>query len=334
MQLVLDTNGLIVKKRNNSFWIMAKEGKRMISPKRVSSIAVTADCLFSSAAIRLAALHQIPIYFMDATGHAESRLWSAAFGSTATIRREQVLFALTPEATEWIISLFQLKLEGQIQTLKYIQRTRPRLKAEMSSGIEALQARFTSFSEHEGKLLHGTRGNLMGIEGSMGKTYWELMGKATPKPFQFSGRSRRPAQDPFNSGLNYLYGMLYNLVSSACFAAGLDPYLGFLHTDGYKRPSLTFDMIEPFRPWIDKLLLQATYEKSLQVGYFSKLENGIRLNDKGKRFIIPLFNDLMVSKKRFRNRQLSHKNHIYRFAGEFGQFLLKRNTENDLSDLL
>jgi len=334
MQLVLDTNGLIVKKRNNSFWIMAKEGKRLISPKRVSSIAVTADCLFSSAAIRLAANHSIPIFFMNASGHAESKLWAAAFGSTATIRRQQVLFALTPEATVWIISLFQLKLEGQVATLKYIQRTRPKWKAEMTPGIAVLQERFQNFAAHEDQLLPDVRSNIMGVEGSMGQRYWALVGKATPEPFQFSGRSRRPAQDPFNAGLNYMYGMLYNLVSSACLAAGLDPYLGFLHTDGYKRPSLTFDMIEPFRPWVDQIWLEQFYKKRVKQEFFTKNDNGLRLNAKGKRFIIPLFNDYMAASIVYRKRKLSRKNHIYRFAGKFAQFLLKKEETDDPFDFL
>ena len=100
MQLVLNTNGLTVKKRNNAFYIIGKEGRRLISPKRVTSIAVTADCLLSAAAIRLAAQHKIPIYFFNRSGMADARLWAANFGSIATIRRRQVLLAETPEATQ------------------------------------------------------------------------------------------------------------------------------------------------------------------------------------------------------------------------------------------
>ena len=41
--------------------------------------------------------------------------------------------------------------------------------------------------------------------------------------------------------------MLYSLVERACIVAGLDPFVGFLHTDNYNKKSLVFDLIEPFR---------------------------------------------------------------------------------------
>jgi CRISP-associated protein Cas1 len=37
------------------------------------------------------------------------------------------------------------------------------------------------------------------------------------------------------------------MVEKACIIAGLDPYVGFLHTDSYNKMSLVFDIIEMFR---------------------------------------------------------------------------------------
>ncbi len=36
-------------------------------------------------------------------------------------------------------------------------------------------------------------------------------------------------------------------VEKSCILAGLDPYVGFLHTDNYNKKSMVFDLIEPFR---------------------------------------------------------------------------------------
>ncbi|MFO7558792.1 MAG: CRISPR-associated endonuclease Cas1 [Desulfobacterales bacterium] len=60
-----------------------------------------------------------------------------------------------------------------------------------------------------------------------------------PEKYQFSGRSRRPAKDPFNAVLNYCYGMLYSRVEKACILSGLDPFVGFLHTDNYNKKCQT-----------------------------------------------------------------------------------------------
>jgi CRISP-associated protein Cas1 len=118
--------------------------------------------------------------------------------------------------------------------------------------------------------------------------------------------------------------MLYNVVETGVLAAGLDPQLGFLHADDYARPTLVFDMIEPFRPWVDRLLIEQYLTKQAKAEYFDARDKGIYLNALGKRWLIPLFNSFMLEKIRFQEKQLSRKNHINRFAGEFAQMLLKR----------
>src|SRR5439155_13698829 len=91
------------------------------------------------------------------------------------------------------------------------------------------------------------RATLMGLEGTAGRVYFGCLGRLVPEAHRFEGRSRQPARDGFNAMLNYGYGVLYSLVEKACICAGLDPHLGFLHTDNYAKPSLVFDLIEPFR---------------------------------------------------------------------------------------
>lgn len=327
MQLVLDTNGLMVKKKNDAFWIISKTEKRLISPKRITSIAVTADCLLSSAAIKLAAKHQIPIYFFDYAARLQARLWSPQFGSIATIRRRQLLFATQPAATLWVIQLFQLKAQHQIACLNAMRRRKPGKSPEILQAIAELEKRVKAFDDFKGQLLDSCRNNIMGQEGIIAKAYWRLISPLLPQEFQFQKRSRRPAGDAFNASLNYLYGMLYSVISSAILAAGMDPFLGFLHADEYNKPTFTFDMIEPFRPWIDQLLIMECLHKNVKQAYFDQKEGAYMLNQAGKRYIIPLFNDFMEERIRFRNRDLSRKNHIYRFAGEFAQTLIAAENE-------
>ncbi len=49
MQLVLDTKGLRLEKKRNTFLISVGEEVRSISPKKVSSIAITAEVLIEDA---------------------------------------------------------------------------------------------------------------------------------------------------------------------------------------------------------------------------------------------------------------------------------------------
>ena len=79
------------------------------------------------------------------------------------------------------------------------------------------------------------------------KKYFEALSSILPEKYKFKSRSRNPAKDEFNAMLNYGYGVLYSMVEKACIIAGLDPYIGFLHTDNYNKKSLVFDVIELFR---------------------------------------------------------------------------------------
>lgn len=72
--------------------------------------------------------------------------------------------------------------------------------------------------------------------------------------------------------------MLYGVVESAIFASGLDPYLGILHADEYKKPTFAFDLIEPFRPWVDALIAQLCREGLLEGKHFTPKENGFWLS--------------------------------------------------------
>lgn len=71
-----------------------------------------------------------------------------------------------------------------------------------------------------------------------------------------SGNAPRNAANPINALLNYAYGVLEGGTVSACYAMGLDPLLGILHTDQDNRQSMAADMMEPGRPLVDKLVLE------------------------------------------------------------------------------
>lgn len=325
MQLVLDTNGLTLQKRNNSFWIVHKTRQRLISPHRITSIAVVRDCLISTAAIRLAAKHQIPIFFFSAAGKAEVQLNSAGFGSISTIRRRQILLAETSAATQLVIHWFQLKADHQLQHLRLLANRRA-AAYDWTATIAFITQQKEVLTSFNDTLIATSRPQLLGIEGSIARQYWAAVSKAVPEQWQFTRRSRRPALDFFNAALNYLYGMLYNVVENAILAAGLDPYLGFFHVDEYNRPTFVYDVIEPFRPWIYQLLWRLAFDNPAPALWFTPQEGGIWLSQEGRKVIIPAFNAYLEESIQFQHKRLSRKNHIHRFAGVLAQQLLQHDS--------
>lgn len=315
MQLVLDTKGLVLQKKRNAFEIISENGSRTISPAKLTSIAITNTVIIHSDAVVLAIKHQIPILFFDNIGKAKARLWSPYFESIATLRRSQIKFAESTEATAWMIEIFELKTDGQISNLKYLKNRRPKFQENISEAISKMEQFSKKFEAFKKQRIEDCRNNLMGVEGNIAKVYWQCIGESLDYPYSFGKRSRQPAEDIFNAAINYGYGMMYAVVEGALFAAGLDPHLGFLHTDAHKKPTLAFDLIEAFRPWVDRLIITICLEQQLIETDFAKNQYGLFLNKSGKATLIPAFNDFLRQERRFLHQQSINKNHIYRLAG-------------------
>lgn len=102
----------------------------------------------------------------------------------------------------------------------------------------------------------GSVSDLQLQEARIARSYYESFGLALPPPFYWQGRSRRPPRDPVNALLSLTYMCMVGEAVAACYAAGLDPYVGFLHQLYYGRPSFALNLIEPLRAyWCDHFVL-------------------------------------------------------------------------------
>lgn len=86
---------------------------------------------------------------------------------------------------------------------------------------------------------------LEGYEGSLSVLYWKAFGiLIDEKDFK---RETYNAPDAINQALNYGYAFIYHRVQSALLKTGVNIYHSFLHTPQANKPTLVFDMVEPFR---------------------------------------------------------------------------------------
>ena len=87
-------------------------------------------------------------------------------------------------------------------------------------------------------------------------------------------RSPRLAINPPNSMLNYLYAILESEARLAISELGLDPGIGFLHSDARTRDSLACDLMEPIRPKVDAFLLDWLCRAPLERKWFFEQRDG------------------------------------------------------------
>lgn len=108
--------------------------------------------------------------------------------------------------------------------------------------------------------------------------------------FAFESRNRRPATDPVNATLSFVYAMLTRELTATLSAVGFDPYRGFYHQPRYGRPALALDIMEPFRPIIaDSVVITAVNNGELHPGDFVHAGPACALAAAGRKKIIAGF---------------------------------------------
>ncbi len=162
---------------------------------------------------------------------------------------------------------------------------------------------------------------VMGYEGTAAKTYFRELGRMIDSQFAFSGRTRRPPKDPFNSLISLGYSIILNEFYGKIEGKGLNPYFGVMHSDHEKHPTLASDLMEEWRAvLIDSLALSMLnghelckddfYTETEQPGvflekdgfkkYIQKLENKFRTETRYLSYI-----DYSVSFRRAMDLQIN-----------------------------
>lgn len=131
---------------------------------------------------------------------------------------------------------------------------------------------------------------LRGFEGEAAKVYFGVFNELIlqqKKDFNFQGRNRRPPLDNVNALLSFVYTLLTNTFASALETVGLDPYVGYFHTERPGRVSLSLDLIEELRSVLaERFILSLINKKMITKKNFKKKENGAVLMDDAARKII------------------------------------------------
>lgn len=138
---------------------------------------------------------------------------------------------------------------------------------------------------------------LFGIEGDGASLYFanfpSMLRTGGP---HFDTRTRRPALDPVNAGLNYAYALLLGDCIRAVRACGLDPHAGFLHSSGRNKPALALDLAEEFRaPLADSSVIRAFNNGELNESDFDDRLGAVSLTERGRKRLISAYEQRVAS---------------------------------------
>ncbi len=332
MQIHLDSYGTYLHIKDQMFEIRKRvDGevqKTHLAAHKVKSIWVNDGIALSANAVQLAMQHNIDIVFLDGFGHPYSRVWHSKLGSTTLIRKEQLKAATGPAALAYTQQWLGAKLDNQIDFVKRLSSHRPQQADYLTERVDRMMRIRERLAELEAPHLDEVAEHIRGLEGTVGRLYFEVLSAVLPRQYQFNGRSFRPAEDAFNAFLNYANGMLYGRVEKALILAGLDPYLGFLHRDGYNYKSLVYDFIEPYRIFAEEPVFRLFSGKKVRQDHVDELANGCRLNKEGKVVLIERLNQHMEEERiRYRGRNQSRANIIQFEAHQMANELITTTEE-------
>jgi CRISPR-associated protein Cas1 len=130
-------------------------------------------------------------------------------------------------------------------------------------------------------------GDTANVEAHAARIYWQHV--LVDQPIK-----RDPEGDSPNNFLNYGYAILRAAVARAIVGSGLNPTLGIHHRNQYNPYALADDLMEPFRPMIDRRVRLLVAEGAAELGRREKttllefMTDTVRLNDQTGPFMVML----------------------------------------------
>jgi CRISPR-associated protein Cas1 len=228
--------------------------------------------------------NNVAVSFLSEYGKFLARIQGPVSGNVL-LRREQYRVADRPEAAARIVRSL---LIGKLANTRTVLRRALRDHGE-DDGLKKAESRLTQYLQR----LETDRpvDELRGIEGEAAASYFAVFPQLVTvddPAFVFSGRNRRPPTDPVNALLSFVYTLLVHDCRSALEGVGLDPCVGFLHTDRPGRPSLALDLMEEFRAFLaDRLVLSLINRRQVQAKDFNDSAGGaVTMTDDARKTVL------------------------------------------------
>ncbi|MEM7537536.1 MAG: CRISPR-associated endonuclease Cas1 [Chloroflexota bacterium] len=273
--LIVDEYGSFIAKKSGRLIVTCKKEKRQEAPlMHLETVLITGKGVSLSSDVVMACAEEgIPLHFLDSRGNPVGSFYSAGLAATVATRRAQLQAKDTRAGLAFAFSVVEGKVRNQVNLLKYMNKNRKEKQPELYKSVSALAEDVHGHLAELDPLrtnsviqtVDACRGQLLSIEGRAAKAYWQAIGKLLRVEVGWPGRRTQGATDPFNSALNYGYGILYSQVERASVLAGLDPYAGFVHVDRPGKPSLVLDLVEEFRQTVVDRTVMAVLNRGTSI---------------------------------------------------------------------
>jgi CRISPR-associated protein Cas1 len=288
--LYVTTQGAYLSRESQTIHVQVEQKTLMRVPvQQLASVVCLGNVAFSSGFLALCSEFGVSVSCLSESGRFQGRMEGPVRGNVL-LRRQQYRVADDESAAASIVAaIVGAKIANARSVL--LRAAREHADDEAREQLKDASVRLASVLRSLDKGTELPVPLLRGMEGDAARVYFSAFDRlilAQKDEFKFTQRSRRPPLDPVNALLSFLYTLLVHECVGALESVGLDPAVGFLHTDRPGRPSLALDLAEEFRaPFADRLALSLINRRQLQGKHFERTASGaVWLNDKGRREVI------------------------------------------------
>lgn len=273
--LHITTQGSYVHRDGETLSVKIGQEVRLRLPVHtIESLICYGQVTCSPFVLGLCCEHGVGVSMMTENGRFLARVTGAVSGNVL-LRRQQFRAAdALADALPIVTAIVAAKisnsrlvlLRGARETTDEARQKVLRSKANHLTHIGMMAARASTIDE------------VRGYEGVAAQDYFSVFNNlinGEREGFRFQGRSRRPPLDRTNAMLSFVYALLRHDIESALESVGLDPAVGFLHTDRPGRPGLALDMMEEMRPHLaDRLVLSLINRRQVSPSGFTVEDGG------------------------------------------------------------
>lgn len=289
--LFITTQGAYLNKEGQSVVVNVEKKVRLRVPiHTLGGIVCFGNVLCSPFLMAHCAESQVLISFLSENGRFLARVTGKISGNVR-LRREQYHQADDTQKS--------LQLAGTMVAAKIANARTVLQRAGRDHGTKHTGNPFLPAITRLGRIIDEVRTatdleSLRGHEGDAGREYFNVFDyliTAGKPDFKFVNRNRRPPTDPVNALLSFVYVLLAHDCAAALEAIGLDPQVGFLHSDRPGRAGLALDLMEEFRPFFaDRLVLSLINLKQVNVKSFVYTDSGaVEMKDDTRKEVLTAY---------------------------------------------
>jgi len=270
-KIVLDGYGSYLGMEKGCFLVRYKSGKEQTYPlfeEEIGEVVLKSGNTVSVGALASLGFWEIDTLVLTRRGKPVAMLKSLEYDSHVKTRLCQYEAYNNGKGVHIAKQIVLGKIEGQNKILRKHSLNVNENVVKVAENIESDN-------------LRSLRRRLIGIEGKYAEHYFQQLFTLFPKGLRPKRRNTFKAYDGLNNIFNLAYEFLAWKIHMALLRAKLEPYLGFLHSVQFGKPSLVCDFQELYRYLMDDFIIQHC-RKTKNKDFIMKWEN-FSSKRKGKR---------------------------------------------------